>query len=222
MVQGLVDAGIDVSFVVRRGDAHTGAMVLMVDPDGERTMVGTRGASANYRLGDARALLDAVRPDWLHVSGYPLLDPLMLRRSAALDAEAARRSIQRSLDLEGVATAEDPWPLRTDLTFCNLTEYERVLGLSAWRPTHRTLVIKAGRDGCYVSADGRIDHVETTQIDPVDTTGAGDAFDAAFIAARLRGLDLETASRWGNEAGVRTVAVAGPRADLTEPPGPWS
>jgi sugar/nucleoside kinase (ribokinase family) len=48
----------------------------------------------------------------------------------------------------------------------------------------------------------------------IDTTGAGDAFDAAFLAARLRGLDPEVACRWGNAAGARKILHRGPRAPL--------
>jgi sugar/nucleoside kinase (ribokinase family) len=50
---------------------------------------------------------------------------------------------------------------------------------------------------------------------PIDTTGAGDAFDAAFIAARMRGLSTLEACRWGNAAGRMAVRVVGPRAALS-------
>jgi 2-dehydro-3-deoxygluconokinase len=77
------------------------------------------------------------------------------------------------------------------------------------------LVVKAGPDGCFLLDGGQVHHVPTRPAPPpVDTTGAGDAFDAAFIAARLRGLDLKTACRCGNAAGTTTIRHSGPRGVL--------
>jgi len=220
VVRELVDAGIDASFVVRRRDASTGAMVVMVGPDAERTMVGTRGAATHYRLVGSKDLLDEVQPDWLHVSGYTLMDDTMAKRCHALALEARRRELSCSLDLEG---ATGKRLVRATVRFSNVDRYPRVLGRRRVEPSPgSTLIVKAGGEGCYVAQGGLVTHVPTRAVDAVDATGAGDAFDAAFIAARLRGLDLETACRWGNEAGARTVAVAGPRAPLASPAGPWS
>ena len=43
----------------------------------------------------------------------------------------------------------------------------------------------------------------------VDSVGAGDAFNAGFIAARLLGLDEEEAARWGHGAAVHVLGVRG-------------
>jgi ribokinase len=80
------------------------------------------------------------------------------------------------------------------------------------------VVVTAGADGAYVAADGRVEHVPTSRADPVDTTGAGDAFLAAF-AARLRaGESLVAAAayavraatikveRWGTMPSFATAA----------------
>jgi ribokinase len=55
------------------------------------------------------------------------------------------------------------------------------------------VVVTAGADGAYVAAEGRVEHVPASRADPVDTTGAGDAFLAA-LAARLRAGDMLTAA----------------------------
>jgi ribokinase len=80
------------------------------------------------------------------------------------------------------------------------------------------VVVTAGADGAYVAADGGVEHVPTSPADPVDTTGAGDAFLAAF-AARLRtGESLVVAAayavraatikveRWGTMPSFATAA----------------
>jgi ribokinase len=79
------------------------------------------------------------------------------------------------------------------------------------------VVVTAGAEGAYVAADGRVEHVPTSRADPVDTTGAGDAFLAA-CAARLRlGESLFAAAayavraatkveRWGTMPSFATAA----------------
>ena len=77
-------------------------------------------------------------------------------------------------------------------------------------------MLKAGARGCYLIDGGEVTHVPVEDVDGpvVDTTGAGDAFDAAFIAARLRGLDPLAACGWGNVAGATTARYVGPRMPL--------
>ena len=52
-------------------------------------------------------------------------------------------------------------------------------------------------------------------VDVVDTVGAGDAFNAGFIAARLRGLRIPEALRWGNAVAAFTITQSGARSTPT-------
>ncbi len=219
-------AGVDTSMIRRRPDAPTATMLVMVEPTGQRTMVGTRGASERFDPGDTATVLEGARPEWLHVSGYTLLDRGMHERCSALVDEASARGIPCSVDLEGISGTGDRWQTMPGaVAFGNLDEYRDAFGLHEVKMVDhpwKTLIVKAGADGCFVVDGDRVQHIATTPIDPVDSTGAGDAFDAAFIAASLRGHDVDTACRWGNEAGARAAGVDGPRVDLRDPPGPWS
>jgi ribokinase len=71
------------------------------------------------------------------------------------------------------------------------------------------VVVTAGADGAYVAADGRVEHVPTSRADPVDTTGAGDAFLGA-LAARLRaGESLVEAAAYAVRAATIKVERSG-------------
>jgi 2-dehydro-3-deoxygluconokinase len=85
-------------------------------------------------------------------------------------------------------------------------ESEALLGLTDpeavvehfWRRGVPTVAVKCGPDGCVVGADGALARVPAYRVNPVvDTTGAGDAFDAAFLVGLARGRDPVAAARMG-------------------------
>ncbi len=82
-------------------------------------------------------------------------------------------------------------------------EEEAALSPSA---TPAETVLKAGDRGAEVNRQPVTDAPVTA---PVDTTGAGDAFDAAYLAARLLGIPPVDAARWGCRLGARVVAHRG-------------
>jgi ribokinase len=67
-----------------------------------------------------------------------------------------------------------------------------------WRRGVPTVAVKCGPDGCVVGADEAIARVPAYRVSPVvDTTGAGDAFDAAFLVGLARGRDPVASARMG-------------------------
>jgi sugar/nucleoside kinase (ribokinase family) len=80
----------------------------------------------------------------------------------------------------------------------------------------RLPVVKAGAQGSYAFDHGDIIHVPAIPVRPVDTTGAGDCFNAGFLKAWLEGRDVEECLRWGNAVGgLSTMALGGATRVIT-------
>lgn len=71
------------------------------------------------------------------------------------------------------------------------------------------VVVKAGGQGAYAHSGGGAWHAPALAVPVVDTTGAGDSFNAGFIAALLQDEPVETCLRYGNICGGLSVTRAG-------------
>ncbi len=74
----------------------------------------------------------------------------------------------------------------------------------------KILVVKLGAKGCLVIKGGDLIEVPPVKgIMPVDTTGAGDLFNAGFLYGFLNGFELEKCAQWGNSSGALAVTFPG-------------
>lgn len=65
----------------------------------------------------------------------------------------------------------------------------------------RAVVVKDGANGAHAWVEGAEYHVRPLAFTPIDTTGAGDVFNAGFLCALLAGKDMQTCLQWGNASG---------------------
>lgn len=72
-----------------------------------------------------------------------------------------------------------------------------------------TPVVKRGRLGAVARAGGRTTTARGPEVTPVDTVGAGDGFDAGFLAGWLESGDLGQGLAWGCACGARSTQAAG-------------
>jgi sugar/nucleoside kinase (ribokinase family) len=221
--------------VMRVAGARTGRIGVVLAPDGERSFVADRGAADQLRPTDVQAAWFG-RADALHVPVYSLLgEPLGLagRRAVALAREAGA-TVSVDLASIGPLLAQGRRAARTliedigpDLLFATAAETEALLGrysVDGLLDLAPTAVVKRGPKGATVLArdgDERLRfEIATEHIATVDTTGAGDAFDAGFLvgwfAARTAGRSLPATLQRATLAGHRAAArqLSTPRPEL--------
>lgn len=216
-------AGVDSRWVRRVRGASSGVSVGLVDPAGQPRFIHTPGASAGLAVDDLNleAICQAgVRA--LHVAGFFVLPGLCDGRLPDALAEARRLGLHTSLDVVRSPGMDDPRPLwpclpHLDLLLCNAWEAAKLTGGAGPEQAAGVLrqagagsvVVKLGEQGCYAASTGFSGQVVTRPARVLDSTGAGDAFDAGLLAARLAGAGLEAACREGNAAGRRMVGALG-------------
>jgi sugar/nucleoside kinase (ribokinase family) len=184
----------------------TGAVVVLVDAAGERTMLSRRVPLAGRVAG-----APPVRADWLVASGY-----LLLEREAPAAAGALRSWAPRRM-LVGCAVPDaslDAWQraalaIEADAVLLNRDEADRVPSL----PGDRLVITEASGATAVIGA-ARATAVTAPDAAVIDTTGAGDAFAAAFLADLLDawppdGDALHRALEAGAASGAATTRVAG-------------
>jgi len=71
------------------------------------------------------------------------------------------------------------------------------------------IVAKCGSRGALVQTGDELVHVPPLRVEPVDTIGAGDSFDAGFLHAYLRGLDPAQCAAAGNVTGALSTLRTG-------------
>jgi ribokinase len=214
-------AGVGVHGHLERHPVPSGTIVVLVDPDGERTMLTDRGANQRLSGLPARALGAGVR---VHVSGYVLLDPASREAGLRILAEArqAGASVSVSTSSSAPLKAAGPaaflaWTRAADLLVGNRAEAEVLTGegdpeaavrrLVAHYPT---VVVTDGAAGVWwATSDEPPSHLAAVPTTAVDSTGAGDAFAAGLLAGLASGGLLDAAVRDGLALAAIATATVG-------------
>jgi ribokinase len=222
-IRQLADAGIDVSRIRSHPTAPTGLSVILSEPQ-DRAILTAVGAIAD--LTAAEVLSASAGHDHVHVASLYLLDrlaPELPRLFAELHSRGITTSVDTNWDPdERWHHLEDALPF-ADLFFPNVAELRGVASaiklsaaddkqlsrLVAQRGT-RVVVKDGARGGWSAAPDGSIVQVMAVPTTVVDSTGAGDSFDAGYLAAWLRDeSDSRELLRWAVAAGSLSVRAAG-------------
>jgi ribokinase len=211
--------GVDVDRVRADPETGTGVAFIMIDADGENTILVVNGAN---NLLSAEAVSQAL------ASHRTTLDGILI--NFEIPEAAAAAGVQFGKD-GGVPVIVDAGPPRSygpetwaDCTILtpNALETATLVGhpvqddaaaeqaareLLAAGP--QAVVLKRGARGALLLTVGREVHVPAFPVEVVDTTGAGDAFSATLAVAIAEGLPLEQAVRRANAAGALTVTRFG-------------
>lgn len=222
--RALAAAGVEARLA--RGAEPTGTVVVIVEPGGERTMLADPGANAGLAAADLPAAAFAPGGH-LHLSGYTLLRPGSRAAGRAALAMARSAGMTASVDASSAAPLRqlgaDAFLALIDGAGTLLATLDEAAALAATRDPDtaaariaagREAVVKLGAGGAlWRGADGRVARVPAAAPPGpvVDTTGAGDAFAAAWIAARRAGADPQDALGAACALGAEVVARPGAR-----------
>ena len=206
-------------------DLPTGTLVAIVDQNGERSFLTDRGAN------------DGLDPAWLvddllegiahvHVSGYAFVGEPTRTAALHLLARARQAGLPVSVDPGSAGFIADLGPARflqwaSAATLCVVNEAEaealtgradREEGIAVLGARFEVVLLKCGAAGASALQRGgsRLDQPAPT-VSVVDTIGAGDAFLAGFLAARLAGAALDASLARAVQAGTDATAMAGGR-----------
>jgi sugar/nucleoside kinase (ribokinase family) len=205
-------AGVRCAFVVEPNTA-TCCVVVLVDSDGQRTMLPDHGAGALLQAADLTPdLLRNARH--LHLSGYILLDPVSRDAGLAMLTAAQQAGLTTSVDPQSAGLIDDPaaflgWIRGVDLLLPNEDELSVLAGEHDPLDFVRAIAATAGPGGAsWTDRSGTVS-APAEQVSCVDSTGAGDAFNAGLLVAWLAGEQPEVALRAGVSAAAKAVSSFG-------------
>jgi sugar/nucleoside kinase (ribokinase family) len=220
MLDQLAREGVDTTAVVIRNATPTG-MTVALSRGADRAILTALGAVASLTAADIPAALLG-RSRHVHVSSYFLLEDSLGAGVAGLMSAARAAGATTSLD-----TNWDPsgrWGderltaaiARTDMLLPNEAEALRLSGASSLDAAASTLAgagprlaVKLGERGVLCADKLALHRVSVPAVTPVDTTGAGDCFNAGLIAGLLQGLELPQAAALGCAVGALSTGAPG-------------
>lgn len=219
----LSGAGVDVSAVHASRSKPTGVAFIFVDAAGQNQIVVASGANSDLAAGEVESMRRVFRGG--SVALFQLETPL--------DTVDAALKVARE---EGLRTILDPAPAQVltrellrfvDIVTPNETEALVLLG----RPPERVelseaaaiaaevaelgahmVVLKLGENGCWFHGAGESYHVPGFAVKALDTTAAGDTFNAGLAIALAEGSPIPHALRFANAAAALSVTRAGAQA----------
>jgi sugar/nucleoside kinase (ribokinase family) len=201
---------------------ETGRLVALIDTDGERSFLTDRGANEALEARDiSDALIEGAA--LIHLSGYSFF--ASSPRAAVLDV--MRRAGDKPISIDP-ASAEFlrevgadkflAWTQGAAILFPNEEEAAILAGsddpetqCARLATRYPMVVIKRGAAGAEAAAGEKRWRVNAPKTEAIDTTGAGDAFVAAFLSHRLSGPDIQPALERAAAAGAAASAIIGGR-----------
>jgi sugar/nucleoside kinase (ribokinase family) len=222
----LGSSGVDARLTVD-GELATGTCIVLVGPGGERSMLPDPGANAALAPSDVPDSLLAAA-DHLHVTGYSLVRPGPRPAALAAIARAVAAGVSVSVDPSSAALLGPEFldlAAGAALLLPNLAEAEALTGMPSAGSAARALatrfpevVVKVGAEGALWTNGGKQERVPAVPVTApapgsaaLDTTGAGDAFAAGLLAARVRGASPAEAVASGCELAAQAVVTPGAR-----------
>ncbi|MGV8026142.1 MAG: carbohydrate kinase family protein [Anaerolineaceae bacterium] len=235
--QDFINEKVDIEQLFIDPALNTVCVFAFIDKDGERFLWGWPRVKESYQSIEFENLnLDLIRQaGWLHTTGILLANESSGRNTTLKVLEWANNNgVVTSLDLnlrvgESGQTLErkyyavvmnaisnSKYVLGSDQEFSLLdssNDWEKFAEELA--NLNKVVVVRRGKEGSVLITEGKRIESPAFQVKVADTIGAGDVFDAGFIAALLNKKDFTTALQWGNAVAGFTISKEGARTSPT-------
>lgn len=222
ILQGFQKEGVDTTGIIR-SKGRSGSAMVLVDGQGNRSIIVDPGVN------------DTISCDEInlnHIYNFKLLHlTSFICRTGDESFERQRKLVE---DFQGIISF-DPGMVyarrgikglrgllrSTKIFMPNAAELKVLTGENYRQGAARILeegpgvvAVKLGRNGCYITDGDQEVEVPAYPVSAVDTTGAGDAFNAGFIFGYLRGFNLKKCGELGNIVAGRCIQYRGGRKGL--------
>jgi ribokinase len=218
----LKESGVDGEGVLYVKNAPTGTALIMVNDDGDNSIVVIPGA--NFSM----------RPENVLSGDFEGKDILLGQLETPIDTIEAAFSKAKEMGLMTVLNTAPAQVLspelisNVDVLVPNETEFEILTGQSAeteeglakgskhlFDQGVKELIITLGKDGAvYLNHQGKKHHISGYEVEAVDTTAAGDSFIGGLLTALSKGDDIEEAMAFAMKVGAVTVTKHGAQSSL--------
>jgi ribokinase len=223
LLEGFRTEGVDTKGIVKAERGRSGTVMGFVDEKGERALYIDPGVNDTIEYKDVNAEY-ASQTGFLHLTSFVGRKSFEAQKKLL---QALPRKVKLSLDpgtLYATMGMSELLPIveRAFVLMPNAGELELLTGKAEYRAGAEVLLkkgvrivaVKLASKGCYVT-DGKESHeIEAFKVKVVDTTGAGDAFDAGFLYGLIKDKSLCECGRIGNFVASTCVIRMGARAGL--------
>ena len=221
----LASGGVDVAQVHAQADVSSGVATITIDAQGQNQIIIVPGANGTFHpsaLARSRAVIEA--------AGHLLLQleiPLLTVEAAARLARQAGAKVlldpapAQPLSSELLGLADYLTPNETELAILTGTSPTHLKRAEAARLAKvllgrgaRKVIVKLGEQGALLVTKNEVQFWPAIPVTAVDTTAAGDAFNAAFAAALTKGLSESDAGHYATAAAACSVTRAGAQPSM--------
>lgn len=204
-------------------EGDTGTCLVVVTPDGERTMNTHLGVCRNYKR--AFVPVEQIKKSKIFfTTGYVWDTPNQIDAIEHAIQVALENNVKVALDIaDPFVVARSGDRIRNHLEgnvslfFANAEEAQMLVGCRGAEAAKilgqkiEIAVVKDGAGGAYVASKGQVLHIPTQKVNVVDTTGAGDMFAGGFMYGLTRGYSLDVCGQLATCLASDTITHLGVR-----------
>ena len=221
LIDGLKEHGVETSRIQKDHEAATGAALVLLEQNGQNRIIVASGANQRFH------------PE--HLDGIESLiahsQVLVMQLETPLETVMKAAKIAKEAGTQVVLNPAPGKPLpaelfqQVDILIPNEVEASMLVGASeGTRPDDiakellragaEVVVITLGAAGALLANKQGSEQIPPFKVEVVDTTAAGDAFVAGFVAGLTEGTSMHEAVRWGNAAGALACTRIGAQPAL--------